>query len=452
MEQHCGYHVIAAPGTSPMRRRFRPQGVIHRFRMIAMRGRRVAVTLGILVLMAAGAVSQAAAQDFIGGGPYAVATLPGFEAPGITSGDFLLRSQVSFGAAYDSNILRTSSPTQDYIYFVAPSFELTRNGGNHVEDVFVSVSSARYAQSDADSFNNAVVRASETYFLSPTSQILISGSFSDGYERRTSSNHDIPTDAAAPVHEQIMFATAGYTKSWDAFTAGAMVSAGRSTYDDVRSVSGTLLDQSFRDETDLSVITFLSVRLSAHIQNELAFSVSHSELRDKLRDSDQWRLSDNINIDLTSKTGAGFLIAVREQDYYNNPQLAVTPLAEYEGLLRWSPIARMTFTARGGYHDLGVNYITGYSGGGAGRYGSLDLSYLIRRNLQLVSGVSYEKMVMGGTQGTQDAISGRAALNYELSSYAGISFLYTFQKLDASSAQFASYDENILQTSLNLRF
>jgi hypothetical protein len=453
MEHYCGYYVIAAPGTHPKRWRFGAQSLMLRFCMSAARGYKLAAAWIVMALIAAVAASPAAAQEFIAGGPYAVAALPGFDAPGITSGDFTLSSRVSFGVAYDSNILRTSTPAQDYIFFVAPSFDLARNGSDHIENVFASVSSARYAQSDADNFNNAVVRASETYLLSPTSQILIMGAFTDGYERRTSSNHDIPTDAAAPIHGQTMLASAGYTKTWNGFAAGVTVTAGRNTYDDVRSTGGALLDQTFRDETDLSVMSFLSIPLTGRIRSDVAFSATHSEVREQDRDSDQWRFSDNTNIELTSKTSAGFLVAVREQDYYNNPLIAVTPLAEYEGLLRWSPIQRMTLIARGGYHDLGVNYTTGIlGGGGAGRYGSLDLSYLIRRDLQLLSSFSYEKMVAGGNQGNQNALSGRAVINYELSSYAGISFLYTYQRLDATSAQFTSYDENIVQTSLNLRF
>jgi hypothetical protein len=113
---------------------------------------------------------------------------------------------------------------------------------------------------------------------------------------------------------------------------------------------------------------------------------------------------------------------------------------------------RLTFSARGGYHDLGVSFVKGFYGGGVGRYGSLDFKYLIWRNLQLVSGLTYEKADLGGNQGVQDTISGRAALTYELNSHAGLSFLYTLDKLQANSSQFISFDENVFQTSLNLRF
>ena len=47
----------------------------------------------------------------------------------------------------------------DYIFFVAPSFDLTRNGRNHTEKVVGSVSSVKYASYGANNVTNISVMA-----------------------------------------------------------------------------------------------------------------------------------------------------------------------------------------------------------------------------------------------------------------------------------------------------
>jgi hypothetical protein len=461
MKQNCRYRLIGALGSVPKEACFQ-EGIIGsaRCRVVAFVIKTLifGIILGITGLAGG---PPAAAQGFVAnsGGGVAMA-LPGFEAPGVKSGDFLLTSQVSSGVAYDSNLLRTQSGVvQDYIFFVTPSFSLMRDGGNHLEEIFASVTSAKYASSEADDFTNVNVRASETYLLSPGSRLLASVSFVDGYERRTTSDHDVWNNPAAlipatPVHQQALLTSIGYRKSWQSIDIGATLMASRQTYDDVRAIPSGVVPQTQRDEKDLALETFLNIRLSQRIQSYLAATVGSSDVRDQTRSSDQWRLSDATTFNITSKTSVGFLVAVREQDYYNNLTLPTRPLYEYEISLSWSPTQRGMLTARGGYHDLGVNYTTGYlAGGGEGWYGSVDLRYQIWRNLLFASSFNYEKAEITGGQGDLASIAAQANLTYEFSSHAGVSILYTLQKLGSNSPeQFIPYNENVFQTSLNLRF
>lgn len=453
MQHYCGICVIAGPEKAA-----KPCGARSAAFVCATVARaRTMLSAGMVAAIAATVAGlPAAAQEFVGNGGTGAAEvrpLPGFEAPGIKHGEFTLRSTVSTGVAYDSNILRTQTPvSSDYIYFVTPSFNLTRDGNKHIEELFASVTSAKYAKSGADDFTNAYARASETYLLSPGSRIVVTASVADGYERRVSSNYNIQPGAAEPVHYQNLLGSVGYRKSWANSDAGVTLSTTRQTFDDIRSTSGAILDQTYRNEDDLALDTFFNFRLSNRIQSNITFRTSSSDVHDQTRNADQWRLADTTTINFTSKTSFGWLVAVSEQDYYNNPQARVTPLGEYELFLQWSPVQRLSFTARGGYHDLGVNFERGIQGGGVGRYGSLDLTYLIRRDLQFVSSVRYENMHLSGDQGIQDYITGRAALTYEINQHAGLSFLYALQKMETSSPHFTPYDENIFQSTLNIRF
>ena len=260
-----------------------------------------------LAFLAAGGGLHAAAQQFIAnGGDVARGALPGFEAPGISSGDYLLRSTVSVGAAYDSNIQRTQSNVlPDTIFFVSPTFDLTRDGGKHVEEIFARVTSAAYARSDADNFTDAYVRASESYLLSPGSQVLVNASVADGYERRVSSNYEIPSDAAEPVHQQSLLGSVAYLKSWGHLDTGATLTATHQAFDDIKSISGAILDQTYRNEDDLALRTFLNLQLSPRIQSNVTFAATASRIGDQARDSDQWSLSDTSTVTLTSKTTPG---------------------------------------------------------------------------------------------------------------------------------------------------
>jgi hypothetical protein len=458
MGHYCGHDVIAAPGQSPKQLCFEAYDAIAPFGAMVTHARKTLSKKFALVCIAAAVTLVGTAPVFIAkgetiGGAKAATALPGYEAPGISFGEYLLKSAVSFSVAYDSNILREqSNELSDYIFYMAPSFDLMRESGKHIQEVFGSFTTAKYAHSHADDFTDINVWGRETYLLSPTSQIMAKTSIVDGYEQRTSSNHDIPTNAAEPVHYHSLQGSLGYRKSWKSIEAVTTLTASRQTYDDVKLENGGIDDQSFRNTSDFSLETYVNLQISKHIQSDLRVSAQKSVISMDIRSSDRWKLSDTIKVDLTSKTSIGFTAGVREEDYYNDPNAQMRLLYDYEAYLRWSPIHRLIFTARGGYRDLGVDFTKGITGGGEGRYGSLEFEYLIWRNLQLTSNLSYEKDHLSADQGVQTSITGQAGLTYEISPHAGVSLLYNLEHFDASSADFTSYDKNVFLGTFNFRF
>ncbi len=451
----AAFKEVADPGTAPGQRRFGARYIsTFLFAIIVRAGKVLGEGIGFTFLFGAATGLPAAAQEAITNGGTVVATLlSGFEAPGISVGEFLLKTKLSSGVVCDTNILRSHSPTMhDYIFFVAPSFDLTRNGRNHTEKVVGSVSSVKYARYGANNVTNISVRASENYFLSPTSRILLNATILDGYEGRVSTNHEIPSDAASPVHQQVFTESIGYRKSWKKVDAGANLTLTRKRFDDVLSTTGAFLNQTDRNEDVTSFDVFLDVQHLKRIRSNLTFETAHTKIRDRLRSVDTWRLADKITVDLTSKTSVSFLAGVREQDYYNNPDAQIRPLVEYEATLRWSPTRTLILTAKGGYNDTGVDFTEGIESGGVSRHGSLEMTYRIRRDLQLIAGVSYDKTHLSDDQGVLTSFGSRAALTYELSSHAGLSFLYTFDKFESTDDELTSYDESVFLTSLNLRF
>ncbi|MEJ2228876.1 MAG: outer membrane beta-barrel protein [Alphaproteobacteria bacterium] len=406
-----------------------------------------------IFFVAAASLSASAQEVVTTGGTMIEAPLSGFEAPGISVGEFLLRSAVSTGIVYDSNILRNDSQVmRDYIFFVAPSFNLTRNGKRHTENVVGSVTNVNYARYGANDYTNISLSGSETYRLSNTSQILATGLIADRYEGRVSTNHEIPTNAASPIHQQLFRESLGFRKTWNRADAGATVTFTQMKFDDVLSTTGEILNQTDRNANDTAFDAFLNVQHSSAIRSNLTLGTLHSEVRNSERSVDTWRLAGTITVDLTSKTSISFLTGLSKQNYYNNPNIQTHPLSQYQATLQWSPMQRLTFVARGGYNETGVDYTTGISSGGISRNASLDMNYRIWRNLQLTSRLNYDKTKLSSGEGALTTVGGRVALTYELSSYAGLSFLYTYENFNTNNEDFTSYDESVFQTSLKLRF
>jgi hypothetical protein len=411
-------------------------------------GQRLALLAKIFLCAGIGCYG-AAAQEFLNPGN---ATLDGYQAPGITSGDFLIKQAVSFGIAYDSNILQSHSHNiQDVIFFVSPFIDIIHDTNKSIQEVIASATAARYLSDVSDNYTDLYVSAKETYFLSPASAVTALASFSDGYQRRISRNFDIPVNAATPVPEQILLGSLGYRYSWANYEAGLNFTASAENFRDVRSVSGTILDQQFRNERDLLLDSFFNIQLSSHLRSNLVLQASDIEYQLQTRNFTQWRIANTITADLTSKTSVGVLVALKEQNLYNNPAVHLGLLGEYAGLLTWRPTQLLSFNGTAGYRDYGVDYVQGIFAGGFAPYYSLDASYSLWHNLRLDTGVQFEKRYLPGRADIENILNYKAALTYELSRYAGVSFLANTQQW-LSRQPTNTFNETTFQTSLNLRF
>ena len=177
MEHYCGYRVVVAPGKRPKVALLSGRIALLPFSCPIVRHARVALSAAIALAFAATRQClPAAAQQFIANAGYGgagIQPLPGLDSlRHIFRRVFAEKHGFSSASAYDSNILRTqSNAIQDYIFFVTPAFDLTRDGGNHIEEVFASVTTARYANSEADDFTNAYRKGKRNLLLSPSSQV-----------------------------------------------------------------------------------------------------------------------------------------------------------------------------------------------------------------------------------------------------------------------------------------
>lgn len=395
----------------------------------------------------------AAAQEFLG----PTSPLTGYEAPGIQQGDFLIKQSLSFGLAYDSNILQSHSHgIQDFIFFVSPTVDITRDGGQHTEELLVSATNATYFKSENDDYTDVYVRANETYLLSAANQIVFTASFSDGYQRRIVTNFDLVGDAASPIHELIFLGSLGYKHTGSNYEAGVTITTSAERFDDVLSTTGTLLDETIYNENDLLLDSFFRIQLSSRVRNEMLFQAADFEYQDQFRNYTQWRAADAIMVDLTSKVSMRLLAGLKEQDLYNVTSAHLGLLAEYEAQGNWSPTQLLSLFVKTGYHDLGVDYLNGignvFNSGGYGIYYSFGGSYLVWRNLNFTTAFSIEDRYLGGTQGVQEDLNYKAAFTYELNSYAGVSLMYNSVQWTTSKLEQYNFNENIFQTSFNLRF
>lgn len=412
-----------------------------------------AVTFGFLAYLQATLFAGVAlAQEFLGPTP----ALPEYAAPGIAQDDFLIKQAVSFGLAYDSNILQSHSHgIQDFIFFVSPSVDITHNGVDHIDELLVSATNATYFKSETDDYTDVYVRGTETYLLSATDQIAINASLADGYQRRIITNFELLGNPATPIHELMLLGNIGYKHTGTNYEAGVTFTYSADQFDNVRSTSGGLLDESIYSQNDVALDSFLRIELSSRIKSELILQAANYDYKGKFLSYEQWRAAEAVTVNLTSKTNIRLLAGMREQYLTNIPGADTGLLAEYEAQANWSPTQLISVFAKVGYHDLGLDYLTGignvFNSGGFGNYYSVGGSYMIWRNLQFTTALAVEKRQLGANQDVQDELNYKATLTYEFNSYAGISLLYDTVQWNSKFQQF-NFNENIFQTSFNLRF
>jgi hypothetical protein len=273
----------------------------------------------------------------------------------------------------------------------------------------------------------------------------------DGYERRVEKNFEIPDNAATPVHGTTYLASLGYKESWKDIDAGTTVLASKQSYGNVLSTAGAILDQEYRDESDLKLDSYVNVHLWGRFTSSLSLETWNAEISARARNFTEWRVSDTLTANLTSKTSIGFLVGVAQQNYYNNPLLASPLLPQYEAQGMWSPTRTLSFRAAAGYRDTGIDYVAGINAGAFASYCTLDAVYLIWRDLQLKAGLKFEERHLADDQDLQREWDYRVAVNYELNSFSGLSFLYTSQQWD-SKVPSNNLNEKIFQSSFNVRF
>jgi len=380
-------------------------------------------------------------------------SLPGYEAPGVKSGDFLVRQAVSTGVAYDSNIFQShTSPLASAIFFVSPGVDIVKDSGRSVQEVTASAVGANYFASAPDNFTNVFLNAKDTYFLSPTSLVAASAAVEDGYERRTLTNFLIPSDAAGPVPETILVGSLTYKKNWENSDAGVTLVASEENYGNIRSLAGAPINQQQDDEKDLLINSYFNMQFSSHLRSQLLVQGADISYRDPTLNYTGWRVADTVTADVTSKTGVSVLAGLREQYFYNNnPSTNTGLLAEYQGSMFWHPTDLVSIQFVGGYKDLGVNYVQGIYGGYAPSL-SLYATYLIWRNLKFDAGINLQKNYLPGNPHIEDLLYCTSTMTYEFNSYLGASLQFSSQQWLTRPNNSISFNEDIIQFSLNLRY
>jgi hypothetical protein len=246
-----------------------------------------------------------------------------------------------------------------------------------------------------------------------------------------------------------------YKHTGSIYEAGVTVTTSAERLDNLLSTSGALLDESIYNQNDLLLDSFFRIELSSRIKSELMFQAADYEYQERFLSYTQWRAADAITVDLTSQTNIRLLAGVKEQYLTNVSGVNLGLLAEYEAQANWSPTQLLSLFARTGYHDFGIDYLNGvgnvFNAGGYGTYYSFGGSYMVWRNLQFTTSFAAEQRYLGGNQGPQEDLNYKAALTYELNSYAGISLLYDDVQWTSRIQQY-NFNENIFQTSFNLRF
>ncbi len=378
------------------------------------------------------------------------------EPSGFKSGRIIVYPSVVSGVLYDSNIFdREISVVDDVISYVAPKVSVLKKTKKSDINFKVDALFAKFIHEDSQSFENVSGEFTHKYRFKPRAELVTHARIEHLNEIQTSTNDDLPTNAAGPVVLNSFEAGVelNIIKNKYVGVAYGFIYA-NDNYEDVRLIAGGIADQDFRDQEEFTFEKAVKVDFSKHLKSHTKGLVRFVNGRDTPnvidRDVTVYELEAGITVAYSERFYAEFTLNLLKEDFHSARVIDAGVLPGYHASLFWQP--RHYLTLRVGVHteETGVDF---EEGGASSISDSIDgeIKYLINKNLVLNGKASYIEDEFVGTGRTVKSTDVEISTLYAINRYLGLSLVYTYNKRH-SNAALDSFERNAVQASIISRF
>ncbi|MEM9288874.1 MAG: outer membrane beta-barrel protein [Pseudomonadota bacterium] len=401
-------------------------------------------TAAPLILSLAFLVSPSSAQVLPRGVGWADISRPEFDPIGIRAGSFDVYPKLQAVAEYNSNVFaRAEDVRADAVLTIRPEIEANSTWSVHRLDFSAFIESSFYPSIDDEGHTDVGLRTSGAYEISGATVLSAEAGYAYIHEDRGDIDTAFTVDG--PIGLDRIDASLGLTHRFNKLQVGIRGGYDRFNYDDGLLADATVVDQDFRDRTQMSAQATARYALSPEfgfyvsagykdVDND--FSRSSGDFIEGLdleRDFDEINTDAGIAVEITdvlyATLGVGYFTARFDDPLFDNENgLRV------RGDLLWNissittiraDVARETQAASSPIAPIRVNT-------------SIDLGvdHELLYNLILTADARYQIRDFDPIDRTDDEYRFGLSGLYLLSNLARVRFAYVFERRDSPIAVF----------------
>ncbi len=421
-----------------------------------------AIALGLLASTASAAVGEEAVPTPLPGDaqplpdaeltqiPVAERPHRDFDPLGIHFGSIFLYPSVTGSVMYNSNVYATQSDAKSDVAFVlSPRFGA----------VYEGPASSYRAQFGADLY--AFREFTEQNRINAFARLQSHHDIGESLQAQTSfeaaRKHDVPGEAssqlnaAEPIPYTDLRSTATVTKTLNRFGVSIDGTARRLAYENVESLSGELLDQSWRDGTILtaSLKPFFEFspgyRAFFRVRGNTRSYDGEGELN---RDAEGYDLHGGTEFRVTPLISGSVEVGYLSETY-DNPQIRPIDGLSFLANATWLMTPLMSVTVEG-ERSVAETTTPDFFGRVDTKVG-VRLDYEVLRNLIVSAGPKFVRQEFPETSRKDNLVMLEAGLNYFINPLAKLGIAYDFVDRDSTLADY-SFDQHLVMLNVTAQY
>ena len=176
---------------------------------------------------------------------------PGYEALGIRAGGFIVYPSLTLRAEYDDNLFARPQAESDTIITTTPSLEVRSDWGRHAVTLSADANLKRHDRFKSEDTDTWSIVGQGRLDVSRDTTLGARASFADRVEPRTVANSAV--ESAEPIQYQVQSANLIATHQLSRVKLVGRAELARYDYQDGRDLAGGVIDEDYRDHTELDV-------------------------------------------------------------------------------------------------------------------------------------------------------------------------------------------------------
>ena len=374
---------------------------------------------------------------------------PEYDQLGIRFGKFDLLPSLGIGFGYDDNIYSApSAATRGAYYALRPSVSVNTESETSAAWASTQLALKRYfSVGDADENGGRIAGGGR---IEIDRNIAIEGAISDERRYEESDSIGTPQDASQPVEVTEPEGYLSAVFSGVRFRNAITIQTARFSYDDVRSFSGTTIDETYRDQNTYRVLQRTEFALSPELAVIEAATFTRIDYDSKLpledKDSHEARGLVGVSYDLTNLMRGEFAVGYLDREFVLSsfrPIRGVAALIKLDYFL--TPLTTLSFWARRAVDDAALIGVDAFFSNTI----NLQIDHELLRNLILSAIISYQFDQYSDPHGEDRSFNETFKASYSLNHSLHMNFEATHVSRSTSGIEFAS---NYGATRLMLSF
>jgi len=270
------------------------------FSVGAMKIKTLPLVVGAAVLLA-GTSTTVIAQELRRGASILERPKPELDPLGIRSGSFLIFPKIEVGTSYDDNVFATENDKKgDFLFQALPSVDVRSDFSRHQLRFSAGADVARYVDQTSENYIDYFVTGGGRYDITGDSSLLADLAYRKLHEDR--GDPDSTNLASEPIDFTRTNAELAYQQRFNRVVGRVGIGAENENYDDVKTITGTTLNEDNRDYWAYSATGQVGYDLYPGYQPFVRFTYTRTEYQEGIvkPNSDTYEAVVGTTLDLTN--------------------------------------------------------------------------------------------------------------------------------------------------------